>query len=158
MVPYRCRINQTVYSEKDGYLWTPTQGESMGKGTSWGRDELPTEADVKNRDPEAFVIKDPLMGLLAPRAKVQILLALIHLSGEKVNPAAICERATISKDTWYEHREDLIDTYGVVEIAGHAGNSPLYRVDMDDPIIKRLTEILDIAADRRNRLILADEE
>ena len=120
--------------------------------------DLPTKADVKNRDPDAFVTTSPLVELLTPHTKVQILLALIRLHGERVSPTAICERAAVDMSAWHEHREDLIDTYGVIEVAGHAGNSPLYRVDMDDPIIERLSEICDIAAARRNRLILANEE
>lgn len=115
------------------------------------------EETVKNRDPEAFVTNSPLVDLLTPGGKVKILLALIRLRGGKLNPAGICERAAITHDTWYEHRDDLINLYGVIEEAGNAGNSPLYRVDMDDPIVKRLEEILDLAAERRNRATAPDQ-
>lgn len=114
-------------------------------------DEAVDSATVANRDPAAIVTNSPLAEVLTPGAKVKILLALIRLRGEKLNPSGICERAAISHDTWYEHRDDLL-AYGVIEEAGHAGNSPLYRVDMDDEIVKRVSEILDIAAERRNRM------
>lgn len=113
---------------------------------------------VANRDPEAFVTENPLVELLAPAAKVKILLALIRLRGGKLNPTGIAERAAISQHTWYEHRDELVDVYGVVEEAGSAGNSPLYRVDMENPIVKRLEEILGLAAKRRNRVTDPDPE
>jgi hypothetical protein len=107
---------------------------------------------VEQRDPEAFVTESPFIELLAPGGKARILLALIRVRGEKLNPSAICDRAAIDRDTWYEHRDRLVERYQVIEEAGHAGNSPLYRVDMDDPIVKRLSEVYDLAAERRNRV------
>lgn len=114
-------------------------------------DEVDAEA-VANRDPEAFVTENPLVELLTPAAKVKILLALIRLRGGKLNPTGIAERAAITQHTWYEHRDELVDVYGVIEEAGNAGNSPLYRVNMENPIVQRLEEILDLAAERRNRV------
>lgn len=97
-----------------------------------------------------LVEDDALLQLLTPETKVRILLALSRVRGEKLNPTAICERANIGTNAWYDNRDDLLDL-GVVQRAGHAGNSPLYRVDMDDPIVTRLVEIRGLAADRRNR-------
>ena len=113
----------------------------------------PTDSEerVEIDSTEAFVQNNPLVGLLTPGARVRILVTLINLRGERLNPSGICERAGISHDTWYKHRDDLIDVYGVVEEAGNMGNSPLYRVDMDDPIIQRLEEVLGLATKRRNR-------
>jgi hypothetical protein len=116
-----------------------------------GVDEVDAET-VANRDPEAFVTENPLVELLTPAAKVKILLALMRLRGGKLNPTGIAERAAITQHTWYEHRDELVDVYGVIEEAGNAGNSPLYRVDMENPIVQRLEEILDLAAERRNRV------
>jgi hypothetical protein len=109
------------------------------------------EATVENRETEEYITNDALVDLLSPGARVRILLTFIRLDGEKLNPAGICERAAINYDTWYRHRDDLIERYGVIEEAGHAGNSPMYRVDMDNPIVKRLDEIRDLAAAHRNR-------
>ena len=110
-------------------------------------DDIDAET-VANRNPEHFVKNNPLVDLLTPGARVRILLTLIQLRGDKLNPSGICERAVISHDTWYKHRDDLIHDYGVIEEAGNMGNSPLYRVDMENPIVKRLEEILDLAAER----------
>lgn len=95
--------------------------------------------------------------MLTPGAKVKILLALIRLRGEKLTPTGICVRAAISHDIWYEHWDALV-AYGVIEKAGQAGNSPLYRVDMDDPIVQRVSETLDIAAECRNRATVSEQQ
>lgn len=97
-----------------------------------------------------LVEDDVLVQLLTPETKVRILLALSRVRGEKLNPTAICERANIGANAWYDNRDDLLDL-GVVEQAGHAGNSPLYRVDMDDPIVEHLLEVRRLTAERRNR-------
>lgn len=116
------------------------------------------EETVTERDMEEYVKNDPLVDLLTPGAKIRILLSLVRLRGEKLNPSGICERAAINHDTWYRHRDTLLDTYGVIEEAGNAGNSPLYRVDMDHPIVQRLDEVRDLAAAERNRATDPDRE
>jgi hypothetical protein len=120
-------------------------------------EETSDAATEANRETVGIVAESPLVEVLTPGAKVKILLALIRLRGEKLNPSGICERAKISYDTWYDHRDDLL-AYGVIEEAGNAGNSPLYRVDMDDEIVQRVSEILDIAAERRNHAMAPDGE
>lgn len=105
---------------------------------------------IDNRDREAFVTNDALIELLTPGAKLRILLALIRLRGEKLNPTGICERAAIDRDTWYRHKDDLVDRFAVIEEVEPAGNSPMYRVNMDHPIIERLSDIRDLAAAERN--------
>lgn len=128
-------------------------------GTMEDNDVIHAEADDNETDVEGvgittteeFVQNNPLVDLLTPGARVRILMTLIELRGGKLNPSGICERAAISHDTWYKHRDELIETYGVIEEAGNMGNSPLYRVDMEDPLVKRLEEVLGIAAERRNR-------
>jgi hypothetical protein len=129
----------------------------MANTEAENREEVDAET-VANRDPESFVQNNPLVDLLTPGARVRILMTLIQLRGGKLNPSGICERAAISYDTWYQHRDDLVDLYGVVEEAGNMGNSPLYRVDMENPIVKRLEEILGLAAEQRNRATDPDPE
>lgn len=97
-----------------------------------------------------LVEDDPFVELLTPESKVRILLALMRVRGEKLNPTAICDRADIGVNAWYDNKGDLIDL-GVVKEAGHAGNSPLYRVEMDDPVVERLSDVRKLVAERRNR-------
>lgn len=109
-----------------------------------------TAINVENRPSDAVIADDPLVSMLTPGSKVRILSALIAVGGEKLNPSAICDRASISRDSWYDHKDDL-ETFGLIEEADQAGNSPMYRVDLDDPLIKRLREARDLAAKRRNQ-------
>jgi antitoxin (DNA-binding transcriptional repressor) of toxin-antitoxin stability system len=102
-----------------------------------------------NQDIEISNANDPLVNLL-PSARVQLLAALVRAHGEKLNPTELCERAEVDRATWYRQRDELVDTYGVIEEAGHAGNSPLYRMNMDHPIVKRLDEIRILAAAERD--------
>ena len=103
---------------------------------------------VANLDAEAIVSNNHLVELLTPRAKVKILVALIRLQGEKLSPSGICDRAAISTHTWYEHYEALLQ-YGAIEKAGSAGNSPLYRANMDNQIIHSLEEIISHGAKKK---------
>lgn len=107
------------------------------------------DADTVNQlADEAIVANHPLVELLTPRAKVKILTALIRLQGEKLSPSAICDRASISTDTWYQNYEGLL-SYGVIEKAGTAGNSPLYRADMDCPAIQSLEQLTEYGAQKK---------
>ena len=104
------------------------------------------------RDPEGDDVRqehvgtDPFIALLTPGARLRILRALMLVRGEKLNVSHICKSAGIHHDTWYQHRDDLL-AYGVIEEAAPAGNSPMYRVDMDHPITKRLWEVRSLAAE-----------
>ena len=117
-----------------------------------------TAADVENRPEDAIIANDPLVSMLTPGTKVRILSALIAVGGEKLNPSAICDRAAISRDGWYKHRDDLVETFGVVEEAEPAGNSPMYRVNVDNPLVQHLSEARDLAAANRNRVTDPESE
>lgn len=106
-----------------------------------------TETDVEAREWGDIVAEDPLVRLLTPESKVKILRALIVARGEKDNPSGICERAAIGRNAWYDNRDELLEV-GAIEEAGSAGNSPMYRVNMDDPLVQRLVECREIAAER----------
>lgn len=95
------------------------------------------------------VAADPLVELLGSESSVRILMALINETAP-MNPARICDRASISRSAWYDNKEMLIDRYGVIEEAESVGNSPMYRVNRDDDqIITYLEKIYDEAAQRR---------
>lgn len=113
-------------------------------------DQLPTEEEVEARDHESGVERGALVSLLTPPSKVRILQTLLTMDGEKANPTRICEQASVGRSSWYNCVDDLL-LFGVIEQVDSAGNSPLYRVDMDDEIGRRLFEVMDIAAKRRAR-------
>lgn len=107
---------------------------------------------VANRDPETALTTHPLVELLTPRGKVRIIVALLRVRGEKLPVSDICEKAFIGRNTWYDNHEELL-TYGVIEEAGTAGNSTLYRANMDSPIVQLLDEITGHGATVKHELI-----
>lgn len=113
-------------------------------------DQLPTEDEVEAGDHASGVKRGALVSLLTPASKAQLIQTLITMDGEKSNPATICKHAGVGRSSWYEHVDDLL-AFGVVEQVDKAGNSPLYRTDMDDPLVDALETILKLGAERRNR-------
>jgi hypothetical protein len=98
-----------------------------------------------------------LVSLLTPASKAKLIQTVITMDGVKANPAQICKHAGVGRSSWYEHVDDLL-AFGVIEQADKAGNSPLYRADMDDPIVGSLMTILELGAERRNRATDSDRE
>ena len=96
----------------------------------------------------ASVSNNPLVRLLTPASKVRILMVLIDLDGHDTNPTDLCEMADISRNAWYDNRDDLLAA-GVIEESRATGNAPMYRAMMDDPLVERLEEVYDIAAARQ---------
>ena len=94
------------------------------------------------------VANNALVRLLTPASKVRILMVMIDLGGADTNPSDICEKADISRNAWYDNRDDLLEA-GVLEESRTTGNAPMYRAVMDDPLVERLEEIYDIAATRQ---------
>lgn len=107
---------------------------------------------VANRDEDMVMTMHPISELLTPRAKVHIILALHGMRPEKLHMTGICERAGINPSTWYEHHEELLD-YGMIEEAGSAGNSTLYRLNMDSEIVQKFSELVGVAAQQKHELL-----
>lgn len=112
---------------------------------------------VANRDPETAITSHPLVELLTPRGKVRIIVALMQVNGDKLPVSDICNKAFIGRNTWYEHHEELLK-YGVIEEAGTAGNSTLYRANMDNSIVQLLNEITGHGAKVKHELIEEQRE
>lgn len=102
---------------------------------------------------EEIVAENPLVELLTPASKVRILMALIDAQGTELTASDICEIADITWDTWDTQREMLIERYGVIEHTRMAGNSPLFRAKMDDPLIQFLEDLYSAAGARRREAL-----
>ena len=110
-----------------------------------------TPEDVESRTAAESMNAEPFVKLTTPGAKMKIITALLRVHGEKLNMSGICGRAGIHHDTWYAHRDDLLD-FGVIEEAEAAGNSPMYRVEFED------AELVDVGKrnDRSNEYALSE--
>lgn len=77
-------------------------------------------------DVEQTVQDDALTTLLGDHAKTRMLMALLDAHPRALNPTSIVENGSLgSRQTWYNHEEDLLATGLVVEDEP-VGNSPTY--------------------------------
>lgn len=100
----------------------------------------------------------PLFELMAPATKVKFILLLMGIDGEKLPPSDIYNRAGVSHEIWYRYRDDLVEKYNVIEKAGSAGNSPLYRINEDSEIVKQLEQLIIAIGDRKEDWIIEQRE
>lgn len=63
-----------------------------------------------------------------------IMQVLVDAGGQELGVSTICDHAGISRDTWYNTREMLID-YGLVEHTRDENGGPLYRARMESGVV-----------------------
>lgn len=81
---------------------------------------------------EDLIENDPLVRLFGDHPRTRILMALLDAYPRSMNPSSIVDQAKVSRQSWYRHKDELIET-GIMEKVGEAGNSPLYAlVDADE--------------------------
>lgn len=113
-------------------------------------------AENQNSDDDAILSGEelfeqrPLISLFGTHGKARILSVLVDAAPRPLNVSTICERAGIHHDTWYEHRDDLLEL-GIVVDTSDGGNS-LYSVpDAEDDVRTELLEkLIDYSAHYRN--------
>jgi hypothetical protein len=76
-------------------------------------------------NPEDLIERDPLIMLFGDHPRARIVMALLDAYPQPMNPSSIVEKARISRQSWYRHRDQLVKT-GLIKEVGQAGNSPLY--------------------------------
>lgn len=81
-----------------------------------------------------------LTDVFGGHAKVKILTALLGESDRDLNPTEIARLAGIDRSTFYEHVDDLL-AYGIVEQTRTVGNSPMYRIDRENPAAEDLAAL-----------------
>lgn len=85
---------------------------------------------------------NPLVRLFGDHSKARILSVLLS-ADEPLNPSRITECASMSHGSWYNVKDELLES-GLVIQTGHAGNSPLYAVPDDDPRVDALRLVEDL--------------
>ncbi|MWG34801.1 hypothetical protein [Halomarina oriensis] len=102
-----------------------------------------------------------LTQLVTPESRAKLIVALLILEGDADSPTSIVERAGLGRNSWYNNRDALLSadaadddydgpSYGIMEQEGSIGNSPLYRIKMDDPLVQALNDVLNLARVRRS--------
>lgn len=80
---------------------------------------------------EDLIERDPLIMLFGDHARARIVMAMLDSHPYPQNPASIVEQAQISRQSWYRHKEPLIET-GLIKQVSKAGNSPMYAIPSDE--------------------------
>ncbi|WP_248911051.1 winged helix-turn-helix domain-containing protein [Halocatena marina] len=78
-----------------------------------------------------------LVSVLGTPARVRILAVLTSETDRDLNPTEIMEEAGIGSTAFYEHIDDL-RAWGLVEKTRMAGNSPMFRLNMDSEAAQHL--------------------
>lgn len=100
----------------------------------------PKNAEIDEIPPGA---EDPLTHLLTPESRVRILSALLA-STTGLGVTSICEHAGISRNAWYDNKDELLDLGIIIEGDKH-GNVQLYQVNRDHPVVEGLERTRDYA-------------
>lgn len=116
--------------------------------------EIPGFEWEEIKDKDTLFKTHPLIELLSPPAKIKIILTLMGINGEKLPPSDIYNRARISHDTWYKYRDELVEKYQVIEKAGNAGNSPLYRINSDSGIVELIDQLIAASGEKKQEWII----
>ena len=133
----------------------------MGETPTAGTQDSPEidPDDVEVVDPVDRIGADAFLQLVAPESRARLLRAFMTLGVETAdNPTGLMEKADISHETFYRHLAVLLSVdeadreaavhFGIVEKAGNHGNSPLYQLKADDPIVQALIEVRERAFGR----------
>lgn len=111
--------------------------------------------------PGELLNANALTQLVTPESRAKLIVALLILEGDADSPSGIVERAGLGRNSWYNNRDALLSaedaaadydgpSYGIMEQKGTIGNSPLYRIKMEDPLVQALNDVLNLARVRRS--------
>jgi hypothetical protein len=137
--------------------------DDIDDGDELDDDDIPT-VEIPDFDPAELDDLDtlfeghPVIELLTPESKVRIILTLLRVRGDKLRACDIYERARISHDTWYKHKDTLLNKYQIIEEVGSVGNSPLYRINEDNELVDRFDALIGVAGDRKREWLVEQQE
>lgn len=90
-------------------------------------------------DSEPFAEQTALTDLFGDHPKTKILAVLIAESRD-INITRLADQAGSSRSTIYDHIDDLRQL-GVVEQTREVGGSPLYQLNKDSPVAKKIAQL-----------------
>lgn len=99
--------------------------------TMAAKDQTPSSAP--------YAEQTALTQLLGDHPKVKILAVLLS-EGHDINVSRIAELAGMSRSTVYNHIDDLINL-NVVEKTREIGGSPMYQINRDSDVAKKLGQL-----------------
>lgn len=97
---------------------------------------MATTSDI---DGEPFAEQTALTKLLGDHPKVKIMVVLLSESRD-INVSQIAKQAGMSRSTVYNHIDDLLEL-NVVEKTRELGGSPLYQLNRDSDVAKKVGQL-----------------
>lgn len=86
----------------------------------------------------------PLTHVFGDNARVKILAALLSERDRDLNVTDVANMAGVARSTVYEHLDELQELHLVVNTR-EVGSAPMYQINNDSPIVKRIDEIEGLA-------------
>lgn len=99
-----------------------------------------SDEDRAESETEPYADDTPLTALFGTHAKTKILAALVSERDRDLNVSDIARLAGVVRSTVYEHLDELL-AIGVIEETRTVGNGPMYQLNQDSPIAKRVYEL-----------------
>jgi DNA-binding transcriptional ArsR family regulator len=96
-------------------------------------------SQTKDPDSRSYAEAAALTDLLGNNPRVKIIAVLLK-EGRDVNATQIADLGGMSRSSVYEHLDPLI-TLGVIEKTREIGGSPLYQINKDSTVAKKLAEV-----------------
>jgi DNA-binding transcriptional ArsR family regulator len=93
---------------------------------------------------EAYADGTPLTHVFGDNARVKILSAMLSERDRDLNVTDIANMAGVARSTVYDHLEELQELHLVVETR-EVGGAPMYQINNDNDIVKRIREIEGLA-------------
>lgn len=95
-------------------------------------------------DGSAYAENTPLTAVFGNNARVKIIAAMLSEREHDLNVTDIAALAGIARSTVYDHMDALEETHIVVHTRD-VGDSPMYQINNDNPIVERIDEIEGLA-------------
>lgn len=125
-------------------------------------DDIPTVAiddfDPADADRDTLFDGHPFIELLTPESRAKIILAMLRVRGDELRPTDIYDAARISHDTWHNHKDILVDKYGIIDHVGEIGNSPLYSIQEENELADLLETVIGAAAAKEREWLIEQRD
>lgn len=133
-ITVRCRNQVRAFP-----LWGKARTQLPRAKSPKEANPMSTQNPSQNADQNSYAEETALTDLFGDHPKTKILAVLLG-EARDVNITRIAEMGGMSRSTVYEYVDDLRDL-GVVEQTRKVGGSPLYQINRDSDVAKKLAQL-----------------
>lgn len=99
---------------------------------------------IETTQEDAYADDTPLTHVFGDNARIKILTAMLSERDRDLNVTDIADMAGVARSTVYDHLDELQELHLVVKTREVSG-APMYQINNDNPIIKRIREVEGLA-------------